>query len=208
MARKTKEDAEKTYFALLKSASELFTRQGVSKTTLNDIAKHAGMTRGALYWHFDNKDSIIESLWKEQMSAHAEQLTQTMKNLDSENPASHFRSILRNGLKEVFDTPSMSQAVRILLHCVEITDEQTPLRQFLEEKNRNLLAGVVSAITQLKAVSRIHSALSADILATALMAYLHGLIQYHLGKETDVDIAENAADMIDLFLDSFLVRED
>ena len=207
MARKTKEDTEKTYQALLKSAGELFTRHGVSKTTLNDIAKHAGMTRGAVYWHFDNKDSIVEALWQEEMSDHANKLIEAMSELNPQNPSEHFRDILQNGLKDVFNSPSMSQATRILLHCLEITDEQTPLRQFLETKNRNLHAGVVKAITQLQAASRISSPLSVEVLATALMAYLHGLIQYHLVKETDVDIAENAVEMIDLFLDSFLKRD-
>lgn len=65
MARKTKERAEETRTAILEAALGLFSTRGVSGTTLSDVAQKAGVTRGAIYWHFDNKDDLLRSLWKE-----------------------------------------------------------------------------------------------------------------------------------------------
>lgn len=59
MARRTKEDAEKTREALLDAAERVFLRRGVSTSTLNEIAKEAGLTRGALYWHFEDRKSVV-----------------------------------------------------------------------------------------------------------------------------------------------------
>ena len=62
MARRTKEDAQKTREQLLDAAETVFHRKGVSKTSLNDIAEEAGLTRGALYWHFKNKHDVFEAM--------------------------------------------------------------------------------------------------------------------------------------------------
>lgn len=62
MARRTKEDAEKTKQELIASALNLFSDKGVSRTTLTDIAKGAGVTKGAFYWHFKDKFEILKTL--------------------------------------------------------------------------------------------------------------------------------------------------
>ncbi len=204
MVRKTKEDAEKTYYALLNSAEQLFSIKGVAKTTLGDIAKHAGMTRGAVYWHFKNKDSIVEALWQEYMSAHFSNIISALSSLPSEEPASQFRRILQTGMDEIFSSPTMSTALRIVLHSVEITEEQTPLRSFLESKSRLLHSGITDGINQLSNASALKVKIPADVIAAGLIAYLHGLLQYHLSKEIDVDIDANRIALIDMYLGSFL----
>jgi len=62
MARKTKEEAEKTRLELINAALTVFLDKGYSKTTLQDIATVAGVTRGAVYWHFKNKKEIFKAV--------------------------------------------------------------------------------------------------------------------------------------------------
>lgn len=62
MARKTKEDAQVTRDSVLLAALDLFSEQGYSLTTFSDIAKKIDMTRGAVYWHFDNKPALLAAL--------------------------------------------------------------------------------------------------------------------------------------------------
>ena len=62
MVRRTKEDAEKTREMLLDAAEEVFLTQGVTSSSLNDIARAAGVTRGALYWHFENKQALFDAM--------------------------------------------------------------------------------------------------------------------------------------------------
>jgi TetR/AcrR family transcriptional regulator, acrAB operon repressor len=62
MARRTKEDAQATRSKLLDSAECLFQAQGVSRTTLQDIARRAGTTRGAVYWHFKDKADLFNAM--------------------------------------------------------------------------------------------------------------------------------------------------
>src|SRR5690606_10590111 len=59
MARRTKAEAMETREQILDAAELVFHRKGVSCTSLNDIAAEAGVTRGAIYWHFKNKHDVF-----------------------------------------------------------------------------------------------------------------------------------------------------
>lgn len=60
--RRTKAEAEETRARLLEAAEHLFFEHGVSSVTLEKIASAAGLTRGAIYWHFANKAEIVRAL--------------------------------------------------------------------------------------------------------------------------------------------------
>ncbi|SDP49817.1 TetR family transcriptional regulator [Desulforhopalus singaporensis] len=81
MARKTKEEALKTREAILNAAIELFFAHGIARTSLSDIASEAKVTRGAIYWHFKNKEDLVEALW-EQLLALFEPIDRVSENPD------------------------------------------------------------------------------------------------------------------------------
>ncbi len=62
MARRTKEEAEKTRTRILASALSLFAKQGYDHTTFNDIAARLRLTKGAVYWHFKSKEALLMAL--------------------------------------------------------------------------------------------------------------------------------------------------
>ena len=64
MARKTKQQAQETRQHILDVALRMFSQQGVSSTSLAEIAKAAGVTRGAIYWHFKNKSDLFSEIWE------------------------------------------------------------------------------------------------------------------------------------------------
>ncbi len=59
MARKTKAEAEQTRHRIITCARQVFSRAGVTNTSLEEIAQEAGVTRGAVYWHFKNKSDLF-----------------------------------------------------------------------------------------------------------------------------------------------------
>ena len=67
MARRTKEDAEATRDRLLDAAEQVFYERGVSGASLADVANRAGLTRGAVYWHFKDKldlfGAVVQRVW-------------------------------------------------------------------------------------------------------------------------------------------------
>jgi TetR/AcrR family transcriptional regulator len=51
-----------TRLAILEAALRIFARSGVTAATLEDIATEAGVTRGALCWHFHSKDDLLSAI--------------------------------------------------------------------------------------------------------------------------------------------------
>ena len=67
MARKRKEDAQRTRTRILASALSLFAKKGYDHTTFTDIAARLKMTKGAVYWHFESKEALLIALVDEML---------------------------------------------------------------------------------------------------------------------------------------------
>lgn len=65
---------------IIKAAQELFARYGFKKTTLDDIAKAAGMTKSALYYYFENRNDILRIVANIEISKGKEQLAGVMES--------------------------------------------------------------------------------------------------------------------------------
>ncbi len=59
------EYSETTRRALVDSAVELFTERGYAGTSLDEIARAARVTKGALYHHFGGKQALFEAAFEE-----------------------------------------------------------------------------------------------------------------------------------------------
>lgn len=57
--RSQKERSAETSARLMASTIDLMHRRGLSRTTTSDIARHAGVSRGALTHHFASREAII-----------------------------------------------------------------------------------------------------------------------------------------------------
>jgi AcrR family transcriptional regulator len=57
--------AEATRRALLASARELFGDKGYAATSVDEVVRHAGVTKGALYHHFKDKDQLFRAVVEE-----------------------------------------------------------------------------------------------------------------------------------------------
>ncbi len=66
MARVSKaEQSQKTKRILLKTARELFTQNGYAGTSTEEIVRRSGVTRGALYYHYDEKAGLFAAVFEE-----------------------------------------------------------------------------------------------------------------------------------------------
>ncbi|MFC9945954.1 ScbR family autoregulator-binding transcription factor [Streptomyces pratensis] len=66
----TKQDrAARTRQKLIEAAAIVFDRRGYEATTLSDIANAAGTTKGAIYFHFRNKDDLAQIILAEQQQS-------------------------------------------------------------------------------------------------------------------------------------------
>ena len=61
--RRTKAEAAETRCSILCAAEQLFFEKGVANSALDEIAAAAGVTRGAIYWHFASKSDLFLELY-------------------------------------------------------------------------------------------------------------------------------------------------
>lgn len=122
MARKTKEEALKTRQMLLDAAIEQFALRGVSNTTLTDIADAAGVTRGAVYWHFSSKSELFNAMWQEQIPLR-DLIHHKLKQTECGNPLLDLRNKFVLGLQYIAETPRQRALMQILYHKCEFNSD-------------------------------------------------------------------------------------
>ncbi|MDG9882884.1 TetR/AcrR family transcriptional regulator [Pseudomonas sp. GD04058] len=62
MARRTRADMEQTRATLLAVARQLFSETGYAEASMDDLTARAGLTRGALYHHFGDKQGLLAAV--------------------------------------------------------------------------------------------------------------------------------------------------
>ena len=79
-ARKPRLDAQRNRERILEVAKEAFTQSGAN-TSLDDIAREAGVGPGTLYRHFPTRDALIEAVYRtevEKLAAAERKLAESM----------------------------------------------------------------------------------------------------------------------------------
>ena len=83
--RKPRSDAQKNRGRLLDAAKEAFTRSGAN-TSLDDIAKQAGVGPGTLYRHFPTRDELLEAVYRtevEKLAAAERNFAETLPPIEA-----------------------------------------------------------------------------------------------------------------------------
>lgn len=137
MVRKTKEDAEITRTRIINAAREVFLIKGVSKTSLAQIAAQAGVTRGAVYWHFTNKAELFHAMREQVFLPLIDRLDDTLflevdKNGNIANPLDGIQNFLQSTIQTLNDHQETRETYEIMMSKCEYVDEfATVLQQIL-----------------------------------------------------------------------------
>ncbi len=133
MVRKTKEDAEITRQRIIDAARELFSTHGVSKTSLDKIAKHANVTRGAVYWHFENKTELFHAMRQQVFLPLIDRIDGTLLSCENEkNSLKRIENFLLDTIRILNDDLATRQTYEVLMSKCEYVDEfATVLQQIL-----------------------------------------------------------------------------
>ncbi|VFS48923.1 Potential acrAB operon repressor [Budvicia aquatica] len=156
MVRKTKQQSLETRQHILDAAMHEFSKRGVSSTSLNDIAISAGVTRGAIYWHFKNKVDIFNAMWS-QIESSIDDVELRYRNQFPTEPLLSLRHTLIFVLQTSVLDPKRNTLLGILFHKCEFVGELASLQQihqalYLEsfERIEKVLVIVLSIINCLR----------------------------------------------------------
>jgi AcrR family transcriptional regulator len=178
MARKTKDDTEKTYEILLDSAEEIFLEKGVAAASLEEIAKRAGLTRGALYWHFENKADLLSAVHKrakaplDAMYEHALQ--------EGKDPLEVLKESTTHCLQLLATDQRMRNMFTICMFRCENFDPPHEIGIYLSQKRFDCLSRFAEAFAEAYEEGRLVEELTPEKAALGLHAYLTGIFSDYL----------------------------
>ncbi|HEX5406166.1 MAG TPA: TetR/AcrR family transcriptional regulator [Pseudonocardiaceae bacterium] len=105
------EYSESTRHALVESAVHLFTRRGYAATSLDEVAKRARVTKGALYHHFSGKQALFEAAFDAVENAVLTRLTEIVIS----GPGDPWERAM-NGIRHYVDICLDPSYQRIVVH--------------------------------------------------------------------------------------------
>ncbi|HDX2002554.1 TPA: multidrug efflux transporter transcriptional repressor AcrR [Escherichia coli] len=198
MARKTKQEAQETRQHILDVALRLFSQQGVSSTSLGEIAKAAGVTRGAIYWHFKDKSDLFSEIWELSESNIGELELEYQAKFPGD-PLSVLREILIHVLESTVTEERRRLLMEIIFHKCEFVGEMAVVQQ----AQRNLcLESYVKHCIEAKM-------LPADLMtrraAIIMRGYISGLMENWLFAPQSFDLKKEARDYVAILLEMYLL---
>jgi AcrR family transcriptional regulator len=159
MARNTREGTEATRLALISAARRLFVEKGYAETATPDIVASAGVTRGALYHHFEDKKALFRAVIEQEVTAVASDIDH------GSAPAESPKMALLSGASAYFDAMAAPGRARLMLleapAVLGVEDAAVIERENAEERLRQGLAeflGTEAEESELSALTRLLSA--------------------------------------------------
>ncbi len=99
---------------ILSAALEIFTEKGFAAARVDDIARRAGLSKGAVYLYFDSKEAMLKAL-VEQSAGRIASAASTLSLMGADtDPEQAYRAILKMALTALAD-PDISAAPRLVL---------------------------------------------------------------------------------------------
>ena len=199
MARRTKEDAQRTRDRILDMAEREFQRRGVSRTSLEQIAAAAGVTRGAVYWHFRNKADLFNAMMNRvTLPLEEEILRSGERTLD--DPLAQIRGSYLAALRATVGDPKARRVFEIALFKVEHGNALRGVRERRLSGLRNRVDNVERGFRRAARLGLLSSTLPPRTAAMGMESLIDGLITNWMLEPLSFDLVRVGERAIDAYL--------
>ncbi len=148
---------------ILTAARKCFSRNGISRTTMRDIASEADISLGNIYRYFENKNAMIHAF----IERDNQEIDEAFALLDG---TKHFKTLLRHIVKEIITELATKSELYIYLDMLILGLQDKDILALVElEKSEQLLENSLQKAQQ---ESLITLALSPELTALAIMAFI------------------------------------
>ena len=205
MARRTKTEAEVTRQKLLDAAADVFRERGVAHSTLAEVAAAAGMTRGAVYWHFRDKADLFDALCeREQLPMEA--MLACAGEVRQKDPLGALRTLAVNGLQRLATNARTQAVFDVIFHKCEFAAEFASVAGRRHATDTGCLANVVRILKQAVEIGQLPRNTDTELAARCLNAYMVGVMHEWVQRPEAYDLAKAAPAMIDCVLAGLVAR--
>ncbi len=175
MARTTKEEAQKTKRRILDKAADLFYKQGVSATTLEQIAEAASLTRGAIYWHFNNKLDVIRAIHDD---LYLPILLTLFKEFEdsSLSPIQRLKQVSKQFMKSLATDQTFHHIISIFFLKCDYSGEMADFLKTQNESKKQGIALTTACFAEAIKIGEVPDRHTPEFLAKAHIYFITGLI--------------------------------
>ena len=196
--RRTKEEAAITRARLLKTALSVFSAKGYAAATLDDVAKAAKVTRGAIYWHFKSKADLYNTLVQEFSARGAAVVQQAVA--EGGTLVEILRRVFVRQCALIEEDKEARAVMELALFKTGLSPELQPGRRKQLEAGNALVEGIAAAMQQGIAQSVLRDDLSPVDMARAFLAFENGAIQMWLASPKSFSLKESAEPFADILI--------
>lgn len=177
MARKTKAEAAKTRQRIVDAALEVFHARGVARTSLDEVAKAAGVTRGAVYWHFHDKTELFFAVRDNVPLPLIDGVDRELMFSVIGDPLTGIERALLSILEHLSASPALKRAHQLIAFRCEYVDELQPaFERIYRQPSAPVLQLLARAYRQAQAAGQLRAGLKPTQCARDTAAFMGGLI--------------------------------
>ncbi|MFC4727383.1 TetR family transcriptional regulator [Coralloluteibacterium thermophilus] len=176
MARRTKEDAAQTREAILDAAVQVFHEKGVSRSSLEEIARRAGVTRGAVYWHFAHKRDVLQAMGMRVDALLGDRRERMLREAESD-PMAAMRSFLHFLTGDLLEDDHVRTILDVFFHRCEYVDEMREFKEFVDDEKASRHREMVSIFERARAQGQVRQDMTAEDCAVMTKTMLEGILR-------------------------------
>ena len=192
--KRTKEEAEQTKQDLLNAALTIFSRKGYEATRLNDIARAANVTRGAIYHHFGGKEELFLALLDDASAISNKAIQQAVQ--EGGNLLQIVSRILVYTFNLLEDDSRFRQVMALSLSTANL--KELANHKYVEA--RELVEGISQALAGGVESGEFRSDLDPKHAARALLAYQNGMAMLWFANRDVFSVKESAEAIAQIYL--------
>lgn len=199
MVRRTREDAQVTREAILDAAERAFLERGVSRTSLEQIARVAGVTRGAIYWHFKDKSDLLSAMLDRVRLPLSDFAEAYRQGAGGHDPLRMLEQLCRQALAKLDESETYRNVYTILATRCEFAGEINPAFERQLEIDRDNLRKVEQDFVEARELGLLAANVEPRIATLTLYSLMHGIYQTWLRAPESYAIQVDGEAMLRLF---------
>lgn len=196
MVRKTKEEAEQTRNDIVAAARRVFHRCGVGRSTLEKIAKEAGVTRGAVYWHFENKAELFFAMREDVFAPLLERTDALLWSERFTDPLDAIAASIQEFFRVLDDCAIVREVFEIMISRCEYVDEFAAVQEEVGRPATDFLAKIEKVYRQAAEKGTLRAGIDPTVAAEDTWAFTSGLLHLLLGCQQGSDLGRRVPAMI------------
>jgi len=197
--RRTKEEAAVTRATVLKAALSVFSAKGYAAARLDDVAKTAQVTRGAIYWHFKGKADLYNTLLEE-LSARGTSVVQQAVS-EGGTLLEILRRVFVRLCTVIEDDKEARAMMELSLFKTGFVPELQAGRKKQLEAGQAQIEGIARAMQQGIADGVLRNDMDPIDMARTFIAFENGLTQLWLTLPRSFSLKESAEALANVLID-------